>query len=536
VKNLQTPPIQRVKLWCGLVSCGSIAGLILIVVGCSVFNHTLPTVSPQPIPLTPAVWFSPSVTAAEVSYDTPCGGKKTLALADLLVTSVPKTLNSVFNQVTTQNQAEEPLASDGAIEVGVGTRRINLAIPAQGHGSYPATATVGMEMVFLARDGTVLFSKKLEGVGRGMVAVAEQSCMVEGLDRILQEAIDSVAGGLAKQMALSSQIQDYAATKDTWKSIAGQSRPEPMPPIAGGTVILPPVAPELIQPVQATSPELVQPAHVNFRAIIRDETRDQFLDPDESLTIELEVKNEGTAEARNIAVVVEGKDELASIFPGEVPVGTLQPGEVRRTTLTRQVTATESTGQGELSLSLRSGTPLGLVPPPKIFAFGARPKRLDSMMVPDVDQLPSTLTAFKEPKAVIVTIGVGRFLDDQVPVVSHASHDAAVMAEYFHTIGNVPRDRMRVLLDRQAQLGDIEETFEKWVRKKSDAATDLYVFFSGRALVDGVSGVVSLMAYDGAPAGLNGLYPGARIRCLVGPRSWCRSCHNPPTGLGVRAQ
>ncbi|MBS0150868.1 MAG: hypothetical protein JSR31_07990 [Nitrospira sp.] len=515
MRNLKTPSIQRVHFRYGLVSCGGIAGLILIVVGCSVSNRTPPTVNPQMIPLTPAVWFSPSVTAAEVSYDTSCGEKRTMALGDLLVTSVPKQLNSTFKQVTTANQAEEPLASDGAIEVGIGARRINLVVPAQGHGNYPATATVGMEMVFLARDGTVLFSKKLEGVGRGTVTVAEQSCVVEGLDGILQEAIDSVASGLAKQMALSSQIQNYAVTKDTWKSIAGQSKPEPMAPIAGVAVIPPPASTELTQAVQALPSEPVQPAHVNFRAIIRDENRDQFLDPDESLTIEVEVKNEGPVEARDVAVVVEGKDELAGVFPGEVVVGTLQPGEVKRTTLTKHVTTIESTGHGELSLSLRSTSPLGVVSPPKIFAFGAKPKQPERMMVPDVDQLPSTLPAFKEPKAVIITIGVGRFHDEHVPVVNHASHDAAVMAEYFHTIGNVPRERMRVLLDRQARLSDLEETFEKWLRKKTDAATDLYVFFSGRVLVDGVSGAVSLMAYDGAPAGPTGVYPLRQLQEVI---------------------
>lgn len=435
-----------------------------------------------------------------------------MALADVLVTSIPKQLNNAFNQVTTPNQTEEPLASDGAIEVGVGVRRINLAIPSQGHGSYPAVATVAMEMVFLARNGAVLFSKKLEGVGRGTVTVAEQSCVLNGLEAILQEAIDSAADGLAKQMALSSQIQDYAATKDTWKPIAGQFRSEPVPPIVGATAVPSPAAPELTQPVQETPPELVQPAYVNFRAIIRDENRDQFLDPDESLTLEVEVKNEGMVEAKDVAVVVEGKDELAGVFPGEVVVGTLQPGEVRRTTLTKHVTAIESTGHGELSLSLRSASPLGLVLPPKIFAFGAKPKQPENMMAPDVDRLPNTLTAFKEPKAVIISIGVGHFHDEQVPVVSHASHDAAVMAEYVHTIGNVPRERMRVLLDRQAKLGDLEETFEKWLRKKTDAATDLYVFFSGRALVDGTSGAVSLMAYDGAPAGLTGVYPIRRLQ------------------------
>ena len=104
-------------------------------------------------------------------------------------------------------------------------------------------------MVFLARDGTVLFSKKLEGVGRGTVTVAERSCVVEGLDGILQEAIDSVADGLAKQMALSSQIREYAATKDTWKSIAGQSKPEPTALISGAAGIPAFAASELTQPV-----------------------------------------------------------------------------------------------------------------------------------------------------------------------------------------------------------------------------------------------------------------------------------------------
>ena len=471
--------------------------------------------SPQTIPLSPAIWFSPSVTAAEVSYDAPCGEKRTLALADRLVITVPKRLNGVFSQVATHNQAEELLASDGAIEVGVGVRRINLTIPRQSHGTYPATATLGMEMVFLARDGTVLFSKKLEGVGRGTVTVAEQSCVVEGLDGILQEAIDSVADGLAKQMAQSSQIQAYAAAKDTWKPIAGQSRSEPVVPIAGAIVIPPPVASEMGQAVQATAPETVQPAQLSFRAIIRDENRDHLLEPDEAVTIEVEVKNEGAAEAEDVLVLVQGRAKLEGLFPSDVAVGTLQPGEVKRVSITKRTTASEEALHGELTLILRAATPLAFIPPPKTFTIGSKPKHSDGVIDPDVDQLPSALSAFKEPKALIVTIGVGRFRDEQVPLVSHAGRDAAVMAEYLHTIGNVPRERMRVLLDRQAQLADLEETFERWLRKKADPATDLYVFFSGRAVVDGASGAVSLMAYDGVPAGPTGVYPLRQLQEVI---------------------
>ena len=35
-------------------------------------------------------------------------------------------------------------------------------------------------MVFLAREGTLLFNKKFEGTGHGTVTVGEQPCQVEG--------------------------------------------------------------------------------------------------------------------------------------------------------------------------------------------------------------------------------------------------------------------------------------------------------------------------------------------------------------------
>ena len=107
-----------------------------------------------------------------------------------LVASVPKKLMGVFTGVTAQSQAAEPIASEGVIEVGMGLRRIELAIPKQTQGTYPAIATVGIEMVFLAHDGrhsSIRNSKDRAwyGDGRGT------SCQVEGLEAIVQEAIDS---------------------------------------------------------------------------------------------------------------------------------------------------------------------------------------------------------------------------------------------------------------------------------------------------------------------------------------------------------
>lgn len=487
--------------------------LALSDIGCSLHKRGNEPVNSEPIPLSPVIWFSPSVTTAEVPYLDGCGETRVVALADSLNASVPKKLTGVFTGVTAQGQAEEPIASDGVIEVGVGLRRIELAIPKQTQGAYPAKATVRIEMVFLARDGTVLFNKKHEGTGSGTVAVGEQPCHVEGLDAIVQDAIDSTIEGLAQQIAQSVEIREYAVQKDTWVPMAAGSRLSAAEPIAETVASPPPVAETLAESPQIALTAPPEPAQLSFRAIIRDENRDQFLQPDESVTIEVEVKNEGTGEAKDVTVTAEGKAELiAFLFPSEIQIGSLQPGEIKRTSITQQVTASQEDLHGELTLNLRTTSPVASAPPPKVFNFGVKPRAIDPEMVPDVDNMPHSLAAFTQPKAVIIAIGVGTFRDEQVPAVKYARHDAEVMAEYLRTIGGVPGERIRILLDRQALERDLEDTFEKWLRKRVDRETVVYVFFAGRALVDGGTGAISLVPYDGTLTGAKQLYPLVRLQ------------------------
>jgi hypothetical protein len=499
-------PRHRITVWCLVMV------MLLSSAGCSLFKRSRQPTDLHPIPLTPVIWFSPSITTGGVPYRNACGEAASLSLNDVLRDAVPKQLTGVFAGVTAQSQPDETIAADGVVEVGIALRRIDLVIPKQGQGSYPATATVGLEMVFLARDGTLLFSKKREGVGRGTVNTRDQLCEVEGVDALVQQAIDSAAGGLAQEMARVAQIREYAAQRDTWVPMAVRPRPDGAPPAAVVLGVSPAVATEATQHRQETPIEAVQPAQVSFRAIIRDESRDQLLEPAESLTIEIEVKNEGSVEAKDVMVLVEGKAELAALFPSEVLVGTLQPGEIKRISITKRMTTAEEALQGELTLNLRTASAADVVPRPKIFSLGVKRKDREMVLAPDVDQLPKSLAAFKQPKAVIITIGVGSFRDEQVPAVKYATHDAAVMAEYLHAIGNVPRERIRVLLDRQALRRDLEETFERWLRKQVDAQTVVYVFFSGRALVDGVTGAVSLVPHDGTLSASNELYPLRRLQ------------------------
>jgi hypothetical protein len=478
---------------------------------CSKLNREQQPLNPEPIPLTPIIWFSPSGTTAEISYQNACHETVAMPMADILLGSVPNKLARVFTGVTAQNHSEDLLASDGVVEVGVGLRRIDLEVPTQLPGTYPATATFGVEMVFLARDGTMLFSRKLEGRNRGTVVVADQSCEVTGLDAIVQDAISSVTDGLAQQMAQSVKIREYAAQRSAWVPLASH----PTPPSERTVESSLSVGQETREEPLATTAQAVEPTQLSFRAIIRDETHDRMLEPGESVTIHLEVMNEGVVEAKDVVVLVEGKAGLDHVFPPEVVVGSIRPGEIKRLSVTKRVTETEEALPGELTLNLRSASPMASVPPPKIFSLGIKPKRGDLVSLPDVDMIPASMMTGKQPRAVIIAIGVGTYLNEQVPVVKYASHDAAVMAEYLHAIGSVPRERMRILLDRQGVQQEFEETFKQWLGKRADAETVLYVYFSGRAVVDSSSGEVLLVPYDGTLFDPQHLYPLSRLQWLV---------------------
>ncbi|HEU5409138.1 MAG TPA: hypothetical protein VFU48_15325, partial [Nitrospira sp.] len=494
-----------------VISFYVVLALALSGIGCSLLKRGKEPVSSQPIPLTPVIWFSPSVTTAEVPYLDGCGETRSVTLTDALVASVPKKLTDVFTAVTAQGRTDETIASDGVIEVGVGLRRIELAVPKQAQGIYPATATVGVEMVFLTRDGALLFSKKLEGIGRGTVTVGEQACQITGVEAIVQDAMDSAITALAQQIAQSVQIREYAAQRGAEVPTAARQHSSVAAPTAE-TATSTPVMETAAQQLSAASTAPAAPAQLSFRAIIRDENRDQFLQPDESITIELEVKNEGMGEAKDVAVTAEGKAELTAFFPAEVQIGNLKPGEIKRTSISQRVTAPQEHLHGELTLNLRTTSPVVSVHPPKVFSFGVKPKVIDPASVPDVDNMPNSLAAFTQPKALIISIGVGTFRDGEVPEVKYARHDAEVMAEYLRTIGGVPGERIRILLDRQALERDLEDTFERWLRKKVDRETVVYVFFAGRALVEAGTGAIALVPYDGMPSGAKQLYSLVRLQ------------------------
>jgi hypothetical protein len=489
--------------------------------GCSWFKRGDGLSGVSSIPLTPMLRLSTTVTNAAIPYQNACGEPASLSIATPLSSAVLQKLGRVFTGVKTEPGAGARIGSDGAVDVGLGLKQIDLAIHRQITKKYPVTVTLGLDVAFLAEDGTVLISKKIQSAGLGEVEVSEQSCEVKGLDVVTLEAINLVAEGIAKQVAESVRVREYAAQRQAASPAAQRGSPPPSAGLPEGTrpIVAEPPPPADAQekgsrpPNSPVEPVAEQIAALTFRAIIRDENRDQILQPEESLTIEVEVKNEGTVEARDVAVSMSGSPELTAAFSPVLPIGTLQPGEVKRAASTKQVTNVNEPLQGELVLSLRSMTPIDASPPAKKFTILLKPdKAVSGQPAADVDQVPKPAAALKQPKALVIAIGVGQFRDEQVPPVKYAGRDAQVMAKYLRAIASLPEDRVRLLVDGRALKQDLVETFDDWLPKRADAATVVYVFFSGRALVDSATGAVSLVPSDGTTSGTSRLYSIRRLQ------------------------
>src|SRR6185503_16949294 len=397
----------------------------------------------------------------------------------------------VFEKVLTGETASSS-ASDGSVDTGLGLAQVDLAIPRKVNKRYPATVTLGLDFAYRAADGAVLYSKKLQSIGRGEVEVTEASCDVKGLDTIAYEAMDLVTDGMATQLGTSTKVIDAAQARK-----AGGSQAVSLPSSAAASASIP----------------VDQPATVIFRAIVRDENRDQVFHSGEAIAIEIEVKNEGPGTARAVELLVAATPILTKQIPGVVSIGDLKPGEVKHVTLDGKVGTINAAAQEELTLILRAKSPLVRLSSAKKFLVVMKPASTVETATPvDVDQLPKRTGLLKQPKAVGIVIGVGRFRESGIAGVKYAARDAEVMAAYLKSIGGIPDERVRVLVDTHALKSDLVVVLEEWLPKQVDPATVVYVSIMGRGVVEPVTGAVSIMLFDSTTASGTRLYSLRRLQ------------------------
>lgn len=509
IDSARSSILFRAASWAGAGLC------IAALASCSLFSSRDGATIGYYLPLTVQLRSDPGIAGAQLTYQDACGQKQSLPLAAPLQDLLKRKTGRVFEKVLTGETGSSSVP-DGYVDAALGLAHVDLVIPRKAKRSYPATVTMGLDFAYTAADGRVLYSKKIQSIGRGEVDVTESSCEVKGLDKIAQEALGYVTDGMAKQLGTSSKILDAVeARKAGGSKVAASAVPPPSPIATSGasasmsqTGVRQSAA---AVPVPAPADES---ATVIFRAIVRDENRNQVLHTGEAVAIEIEVKNEGPAIARAVELSVAATPSLIERIPDLVSIGDLQSGEVKRLTVDGKVGMVKEAVQAELTLVLRAGSPSVQLPPAKKFLLAMKPESAtEAVALPvDVDQLPKGTGLLKQPKALGIVVGVGQFRESGMARVKYAARDAEVIATYLKSIGGIPPERVRALVDAQALKGDLAEVLEEWLPGQVDPTTVVYVSVTGRGVVEPTTGAVSVMLFDSTAASGSRLYSLRRLQ------------------------
>jgi len=459
---------------------------------CSLFSSQDDATIGYYLPLTVQLRSDPSIAGAQLTYQDACGQRQSLPISAPLQETLRRKTGRVFEKVLTGEPGSSS-APDGYVDAALGLAHVDLTIPRKANKSYPATVTMGLNFAYTAADGRVLYSKKIQSIGRGEVDVTEASCEVKGLDKIAQEAMGYVTDGMAKQLGTSNNIIDAAQARQ-----AGGSKAAPLQPAVAVPVPVP----------------VDEPATVIFRAIVRNEHRNQVFQTGEAVAIEIEVKNEGPGTARAVELLVTAMPTSIERIPSVVSVGDLQPGGVKHLTLDGKVGMVKDAMQEEVTLMLRAGSPSVQLPSAKKFLVAMKPESAtEAVALPvEVDQLPTRTSILKQPKAVGIVIGVGRFRESGIARVKYAARDAEVMATYLKSIGGIPSERVRTLVDTHALKSELAEVLEEWLPKQVDSTTVVYVSVTGRGVVEATTGAVSMMLFDSTATSGTRLYSLRRLQ------------------------
>ena len=488
--------------------------LLLSLTGCGLFGSRDGVHIGYYLPLTVQLRQAPTVAAAQLTYQDACGQNQVLPFGPQLAEAITRKSGRVFEKIVPDN-APVPPSVDGYEDVSVGMTTLDLFIPRQVTRSHPATLAIGLDFGYIAADGTVLFSKKLQGLGSGDVDVNVSSCELKGLDKIVKEAIANVTDGMAEALGTSVKIRQAAGAGHAGASATGATSP-PSPMAQSVPVVPVPVPVPVPAPAAAGAAATEeQPSTLVFRAIIRDENRNQLLHEGENVDVEIEVKNEGPGAAAGVEILVSGTAALVEMIPSVLIVGDIPAGDVKRVSVNGKVGAVAEATQAELVLALRAKSPAVQLPSVKKYLMAVKPANApEAIAVPvDVDEMPKPSSGkLKQPKAVGIAIGIGQFRENAMPRVKYAQQDADTVAKYWSAVGGIPAERIRRLFESRALKGDLVETFEEWLPRQADATTVVYVFIAGRGLVDPATGAVSVIPFDGTAASSARLYSLRRLQ------------------------
>jgi hypothetical protein len=467
--------------------------LLIIVSGCSGASKIFNRFSEPDgywLPLTVDLRFDPSVTDAALDYTDACGERQALPIAERLTTSLKRDMGMVFQRIQIP---PAPQKADGAVDVALGLKELDLFIPRQTTKTYPATVVVGATISYSDADGTVLYTKNLRTEAHGTVETEGRSCEVKGLGTVANEAVTILTQGLKKHLGTSTKIRDAAQNRKTSNQATASPTVPPVSPSATGA------SAKSAPLVPAPSP-INQSASLAYRVMLREGQTNERLESGEKVTMEVEVSNTGSVPAKEVLVRFSGSPALVEQFANPVPVGDLQPNEMKRVVVSARMPPTQATQQGELALSVEAAN--GSAPGQKKFPIEWHPRHVMSGVssVEDVDRVPDSIRGPARKKTVGIAIGIGAFRHPTLSPVPFAAHDAEVMAEYFKTFSGIPSEQIRLLTDDHALKDDFIEVFEEWLPTQVGAGGEVIIFIAGRAIANPSTGAVSLIPHEADPS------------------------------------
>lgn len=165
------------------------------------------------LPLTVVVRFDPSVTGVKLEYSDACRQPKTISAGEQLTYVFRREIGLAFERVRIDD-ATSRQTSDGELEVSLGLKEIELAIPRQADKSHIATVHLGSTVAFRDQTGTMLYTKSLRTDVQGSVTTTRQSCDISGLAEIVNDAGLILAQGLKKHLGTSIKLQEYSKQRE----------------------------------------------------------------------------------------------------------------------------------------------------------------------------------------------------------------------------------------------------------------------------------------------------------------------------------
>lgn len=452
-------------------------------------------------PLSVGLRFDPSVTGAGVDYTDGCLQRKTLPLGEDLKTAFKKEIALVFSKVKELGPNEREAGLDGEVTVSIGFKELELFIGRRATKEYPATLSLGGTVAFFTPEGGQVYAKNLRYDAKGTVETDKDKCEVANLADLGAEAAVRLAEGFKKNLGTAVKIREIVQAKR-----GGEPAPIASPP--------PPTSPAPLPTAVPPAPGAASP--LTFHAMFRDWNQNQTLEGGERVHLEIEVKNHGLDPIKAVMVVLDGTPELVKGLGSPLVVGDLQPGQSRLLQATGELPHVTVEREAELVISLETLGEKVPMPLPKKFVAALRPGR-DPTKDPkpvDVDKVPGR-GARERKQAVGVAIGIGASRDPAVPPRQFAAQDARTMAAYFSGAMGIPAHKVRLITGEQALKQDLVEALEEWLPQQVAPGGEVFIFFSGRAVVDHASGAVSLLPYEGQPANTSRLYSLRRLRSAL---------------------